>query len=89
MPTNYLDGVRGRSVRMALDRLADYPSPCAACMALTPKPEVRCESLRRWVLQTRLDASQKVGPSTDLLEELKRLRAEAQDLADSCLHPQL
>ena len=37
MPKKYPAEVHDRAVRMALDRLNDYPSVWAACQALAPK----------------------------------------------------
>lgn len=45
--------------------------------------DVGPESLRRWVLQSQVDAGQKDGPTTGELEELKRLRGEVRDLKEA------
>ena len=50
---------------------------------MAPKLGVGPESLRRWVVQSQVDAGEKDGPSTDELEELKRLRAEVRDLKEA------
>ncbi|WP_354183240.1 IS3 family transposase [Arthrobacter sp. UYP6] len=83
MPKQFPPEVRDRAVRMTLDRLSEYPSVYAACRALAPKLGVGPESLRRWVVQAQVDAGEKTGPSTDELEEIKRLRAEVRDLKES------
>ncbi|ASN39193.1 hypothetical protein CGQ24_09300 [Arthrobacter sp. 7749] len=83
LPKKYPTGVRDRAVCMVLDRLSEYPSVYAACKAIAPKLDVVPESLRRWVVQSQVDAGQKYGPTTDELEELKRLRAEARDLKEA------
>lgn len=44
MPKKYPDEVRERVVRMTLDRLNEYPTPCAACQALAPKLNVGVET---------------------------------------------
>lgn len=44
MPKKYPDEVRERAVRMTLDRLNEYPTPCAACQALAPKLNVGVET---------------------------------------------
>ena len=76
MPKQYPSEVRDRAVRMTLDRLSDYPSVSSACKALAPKLGVGPETLRRWVVQAQIDAGEKAGPSSEELEEIKRLRAE-------------
>ena len=83
MPKQFPPEVRDRAVRMTLDRLSEYPSVYAACRALAPKLGVGPESLRRWVVQAQVDAGEKTGPSSDELEEIKRLRAEVRDLKES------
>ncbi len=83
MPKKYPVEVRDRAVRMVLDRLSEYPSVYAACKALAPKLDVGPESLRRWVVQSQVDAGNKDGPTTDELEELRRLRAEVRDLKEA------
>jgi transposase-like protein len=59
------------------------PFVYAACKALAPKLGVGPESLRRWVVLAQVDAGEKTGPSSDELEEIKRLRAEVRDLKES------
>ena len=83
MPKQFPPEVRDRAVRMTMDRLSEYPSVYAACKALAPKLGVGPESLRRWVVQAQVDAGEKTGPSSDELEEIKRLRAEVRDLKES------
>lgn len=61
MPKKYPAEVRDRAVRMVVDRLSEYPSVYAACKALAPKLDVAPESLRRWVVQSQLDAGQPEG----------------------------
>lgn len=83
MPKKYPAEVRDRAVAMVLDRLSEYPSVYATCKALAPKLDVGPESLRRWVLQSQVDAGVKDGPTTDEQDELKRLRAENRDLKEA------
>lgn len=82
MPKNFPLEVRDRAVRMVLDRLPEYPSVNAACKVVAPKLGVGTESLRRWVIQAQVDAGVKEGPSSNELEEIKRLRAEVRDLKE-------
>lgn len=83
MPKKYPAEVRDRAVNMVVDRLSEYPSIYAACKALAPRLDVGPESLRRWVVQSQIDAGQKDGPTTDDVEELKQLRAEVRDLKEA------
>jgi transposase-like protein len=59
MSKHYPVEQRERAVRMVLDHLSEYRSVYAACQAIGPKVGVGAESLRRWVLQARVDAAQR------------------------------
>lgn len=82
MPKKYPDEVRERAVRMALDRLNEYPTPYAACQALAPKLNVGVETLRKWVIQAQVDAGTRTGPTSVELEEIKQLKKENRDLKE-------
>lgn len=82
-PKKYPAEVSDRAVCMVLDRLSEYPSIYATGKALEPNLDVDPESLRRWVVQSQVDAGQKDGPITDEQDELKRLRAEKRDLKEA------
>ena len=79
MPKQFPPEVRDRAVRTTVNRLFEYPSVYTACRALVPEQGVGAESLRRWVVQAQIDAGERTGPSSDDLEEIKRLRAEVRD----------
>ncbi|MDJ0350802.1 transposase [Cryobacterium sp. PH29-G1] len=81
MPKKYPDEVRERAVRMTLDRVQDYPSMWAACRELAPKLSVGPETLRKWVRQAQSDAGERTGPTSEELEEIKRLKRENRDCA--------
>ncbi len=83
MPKKYPSEVRDRAVRMVLDRLADYPSPWAACQDLAPKLDVGPETLRKWVAQAQTDAGVRPGATTAELEEIVRLKRENRDLKEA------
>lgn len=83
MPKKHSTEVDDRAVRMTLDRLKDYPSISAACRDLAPKLNIGAETLRRWVMQAQADAGVRSGPTSDGLEEIKRLRRENRDLRET------
>lgn len=83
MPKKYPAEVRERAVRMTLDRLADYPTPYAACQALAPKLNIGVETLRKWVAQAQIDAGTRVGPSSAELDEIRLLKKEVRDLKEA------
>jgi transposase len=68
---------------MALDRLGEYGSAWAAAQALGPKLGVGAETLRKWILQAQVDAGERSGPTSEELEEIRRLKAEVRDLKEA------
>lgn len=74
---------RDRALRMAMDRLAEYPTPYACAKALGPKLGVGVETLRKWILQAEIDRGDRSGPTSEQLEEIKRLKAEVRDLREA------
>jgi transposase len=83
MPKKYPAEVRERAVRMTLDRLKDYPPLWAAVSDLAPKLNVGAETLRKWTLQAQSDAGDRVGPTSDELDEIRRLKRENLDLKET------
>jgi transposase len=83
MPKRYPAEQRERVTRMVLDRLGEYPSAWAAAQALGPKLGVGAETLRKWVLQAQVDQGGRQGPTSQELDEIKRLKAEVRDLKES------
>ena len=82
MPKKYPAEVHDRAVRMALDRLNDYPSMWAACQTLAPKLNIGAETLRKWIVQAQVDTGDRVGPTSQELDEIRKLKAEVRDLRD-------
>jgi transposase-like protein len=74
---------RERVTRMAMERLGEYGSPFACAQALGPKLGVGVETLRKWLVQAQVDAGERSGPTSEELEEIRRLKAEVRDLKES------
>ena len=74
---------RDRALRMAMDRLGEYPTPYACAKALGPKLGVGVETLWKWILQAEVDRGDRSGPTSEELEEIKRLKAEVRDLREA------
>jgi len=83
MPKQYPSEVRERAVRMVLERLGDYKSAWSACQDIAPKLDVGPESLRKWVVQAQTDAGGRSGPTSDELDEIRRLKREVKDLKEA------
>ena len=80
MPKKHPAEVRERATRLTLDRLKDYPSVSAACRDLAPKLNIGAETLQKWVVQAQTDAGNRTGPTSEDLEEIRRLKRENRDL---------
>src|SRR4051794_5371467 len=74
---------RQRATRMAMERLGEYKTPYACAKALGPKLGVGAETLRKWIVQAQVDAGDVAGPSSEELEEIRRLKAENRDLREA------
>jgi transposase len=83
MAKRYPAEQRERATRMAVDRLGEYGSAWAAAQALGPKLGVGPETLRKWIVQAQVDAGDRSGPSSDELEEIRRLKAQVRDLQEA------
>jgi transposase len=83
MPKKYPPEVHDRAVRMALDRLDDYPSVWATAKALAPMLEVGPETLRKWIIRAQVDTGRRSGATSAELEENKRLKKENRDLKEA------
>ena len=74
---------RDRALRMALERLPEYPSPWAAAQALGPKLGVGPETLRKWIVQAQVDGGDRPGPSSEELAEIRSLKSQVRDLTEA------
>jgi transposase len=83
MPKRYPTEQRQRATRMALERLGEYKTPYACAQALGPKLGVGPETLRKWIVQAQVDAGDRPGPTSEELDEIKRLKAEVRDLREA------
>lgn len=64
VPKQYTPEVKTRAVTHVLDRLERYKSVYTSCQDLAPKLSIRAETLRRWVLQAKVDAGDCTGPTS-------------------------
>ncbi len=72
-PSKYTAEFRRRAVAEVLDRDRTVTEVAKALSITTP------ETLRRWVVQARIDRGLVVGPTTEELAEIKALRKEVAD----------
>ena len=72
-PRKYSDELRRRAIDEVLERDRKVPEVAKQLGIATP------ETLRRWVVQARIDRGLVTGPTTEELAEIKALRREVAD----------
>jgi transposase len=72
-PLKYSDELRRRAIDEVLERDRKVPEVAKQLGITTP------ETLRRWVVQARIDRGLVTGPTTEELAEIKALRREVAD----------
>ena len=72
-PGKYSDELRRRAIDEVLERDRKVPEVAKQLGITTP------ETLRRWVVQARIDRGLVSGPTTEELAEIKALRREVAD----------
>ncbi len=79
-PGRYPVELRERTVRMVFEAEAhcasEWEAICSVAEKLGPKPE----TVRLWVRRAEIDGGRRVGPSSEQLAELKRLKRENAEL---------
>ena len=76
----YPDEMRERAVRMLFEHQHEYPSQWKAIESISEKLNVNHETLRQWVRRAEINGGKRPGPTSEQLEELKRLRRENAEL---------
>jgi transposase len=74
-PRKYSDELRRRAIDEVVERDRKVPEVAKQLGITTP------ETLRRWVVQARIDRGLVTGPTTEELAEIKALRREVADSA--------
>ena len=72
--------VRERAVRLVFATQDDHDSQWAAIRSVADKIGCSSEAVRNWVRQAERDEGVRPGPTSDDLEELKRLKRENAEL---------
>jgi transposase len=72
-PRKYSNELRRRAIDEVLERDRKVPEVAKQLGITTP------ETLRRWVVQARIDRGLVTGPTTEELAEIKALRREVAD----------
>ena len=80
MAKKYDQDFKERALRMLAEALPEHPSMHAASNHLGDLLGVSPDTLRVWHKQTQIDAGERPGATTDMVEENRRLRREVAEL---------
>ena len=72
--------LRERAVRMVLDHADEYGSQWEAICSVAEKLGPRAETVRLWVRRAEGDEGRRPGPTSQELDEVKRLKRENAEL---------
>ena len=76
----YLDELRERATRMALEALADPARAKGAIRRIGEELGVHPEALRTWVKKAQVDGGLRPGTTTDEAQRIKELEKEVREL---------
>lgn len=79
-PSKYPAEFRERAVRLVFESTSEHASQWAAITAVSQQLGVNHETMRKWVRQAEADSGRRPGPTSEQLEELRRLRRENAEL---------
>lgn len=80
-PKRYPLELRERAVRMVAEVRGDFESEWAAISSVAGKLGIgSAETVRAWIRRGQVDSGQRPGVTTDMAEELQRLRVENREL---------
>ena len=82
MPKKYDEKFRAKAVRL-VDHVEEYASEWACITAVATRLSVSTQTLRRWVMQARIDAGQRDGVPTDTARELRVLKRKNRELEEA------
>lgn len=83
MPKRIPEETKRRAIRLVLDHLDEYPNLTTACESVAKRLGFGAESLRRWVRQAQIDASDRQGVTSSESEKIRRLERENRELREA------
>src|SRR5450756_809913 len=82
MPKKIDPELKARAVRLVSEHVGEYPSLTAASVVVARQLGVGKESVRRWVVQSRVDQGGRPGVTSQDLAEIKTLKAKVRRLEE-------
>lgn len=82
MPKKIEPAVRERVMRMIAEQRSDYPNPTALAKVIAERERIGVETVRRWIVQSEVDAGTRPGTSSDGQAEIKALKAKIRRLEE-------
>lgn len=76
----YTNEMRERAVRMVAEVRPEHPHETAALRHVAGLLGINTETLRQWVRRDQIDSGQRPGTTSEVAEEIKRLRREVAEL---------
>ena len=80
MPKKFEPGMRERALRMLAEAMPEHENKSAAVRHVAGLLGMSPETLRTWARRVEVDASRVPGPTSEMVEENRRLRRENAEL---------
>ena len=80
MPKKFDPEMRDRAVRMLVEAIPEHRNKSAAVAHVAGLLGVSPETLRTWARRVEIDAGRVPGPTSEMLEENRRLKREVAEL---------
>jgi len=80
MPKKFEPGMRERALRMLAEVMPEHENKSAAVRHVAGLLGMSPETLRTWARRVEVDAGRVPGPTSDMVEENRRLRRENAEL---------
>ena len=80
MPKSWDTETKEKAVRLVIEHRSDYSSEWAAITTIATRLGMSAETLRKWVRQSRVDAGQEKGVTTEQAAEIRELKRKNAEL---------
>ena len=80
MPKRWDTETKEKAIRLVIEHRSDYSSEWAAITTIATRLGMSAETLRKWVPQSRVDAGQEKGVTTEHAAEIRELKRKNAEL---------